>query len=107
MRVNGVWHTVRVLLGGFLADLEEQYHLLNQKAAGSKHPDIRYLVPHDKLTDLRGKYGLRTEPQHQQVIASTVAVATCCIMSRIVNSALQCRHWQCGSVLSSPTPPLS
>ncbi len=69
MLVNGEWRRVRILLGGFLADLEEQYHLLNQKAAASNHPDIRYLVPHGQLTNLRGEYALRTEAQQQQVNA--------------------------------------
>jgi hypothetical protein len=70
------WHNVRIVLGAFLADLEEQWMLLNQKAANSKHPDPRYLVSKSQLTDLRGDYQLRTEAQQRQVCTCT-ALGSC------------------------------
>ena len=51
----------RVLMGGFVADLEEQWDLLNLKHANSKHPDIKYLVNSTQLTDLNGTFPMRTE----------------------------------------------
>ncbi len=72
---DGKWHRCRLLLFGVLADLEEAADLLALKHANSKHPDIRRVIPKDRLADLGEVFPKRTEEEHKQVTDRCTHVA--------------------------------
>lgn len=93
---DGEFHHVRIFLYAVLADLEEAWDMLHQKHAGTEWPDLRYLIPKNKLTAVGELYAARTEEQHKQVRRSParvrahperrlgIAISVCCTTASVM-----------------------